>query len=68
MPGKLLCERSMDMKRFRNFFRYLIIVALDVLIMVTFHSYINFLILIGLIISHLSKKGKRLPMLPVLDN
>lgn len=38
------------MKRFRNFFRYLIIVALDVLIMVTFHSYINFLILIGLIV------------------
>lgn len=38
------------MKRIRNFIRYLIILVLDIWIMITFHSYLNFLFLIGLII------------------
>lgn len=38
------------MKRFRNFFRYIFVVALDVFVMLVFHSYVNFLILIGLLI------------------
>lgn len=38
------------MKRFRNILRYIIVIALDVFMMVMFHSYINFLLLIGLII------------------
>lgn len=38
------------MKRVRNFFRYIIVIALDVFMMVTFHSYINFLILIALLL------------------
>lgn len=38
------------MKRIRNLLRYIIVIVLDVFMMITFHSYINFLILIGLII------------------
>ena len=38
------------MKRLRNIIRYLIIIALDVLIMLSFHSYINFILLIGLLL------------------
>ncbi|MGN0437044.1 MAG: DUF58 domain-containing protein [Lachnospiraceae bacterium] len=37
------------MKRFRNLIRYIIVVALDVWIMLMFHSYINFLLLVGLV-------------------
>ncbi len=38
------------MKRLWNLLRYIIVIVLDILIMVTFHSYINFLLLIGLIL------------------
>lgn len=38
------------MKRIRNFLRYVIVIALDVFIMVVFHSYVNFLLLLGLIL------------------
>ena len=38
------------MKRLGNIIRYLIIVALNVAIMLVFHSYLNFLFLIGLIL------------------
>lgn len=38
------------MKRFRNLLRYMIVIALDIYMMITFHGYINFLILVGLIV------------------
>ena len=38
------------MKQIGNIIRYLIIVILDIAIMLVFHSYLNFLILVGLVI------------------
>lgn len=38
------------MKRISNIIRYIIIIALDVAIMLLFHSYMNFLLLIGLLL------------------
>ena len=38
------------MKRVGNIIRYLIIIALDVAIMLLFHSYLNFILLVGLIL------------------
>ncbi len=38
------------MKQFGNRVRYLVIVALDVAIMLLFHSYLNFILLIGLLV------------------
>lgn len=38
------------MKRFRNIFRYIIIVGINAAIMLSFHSYINFIIMLFLIL------------------
>lgn len=38
------------MKRFRNIIRYLFIIILDIFIMYVFHSYINLLLLVGLVL------------------
>ena len=38
------------MKRIRNAIRYFVIILLNVFVMVVFHSYINFLLLVGLIL------------------
>lgn len=38
------------MKRLRNFIRYLIVILLNLFLMWLFHSYLNFLLLIGLIV------------------
>lgn len=38
------------MRRVRSFFRYMIAIALNVFVMVTFHSYLNFLLLVGMLL------------------
>lgn len=38
------------MKRIRNIIRYLVIIALNVFVMFAFHSYINLLLLVGLVL------------------
>ncbi len=38
------------MKRVRNILRYIIIIILDIFVMIVFHSYINFILLVGLIL------------------
>ena len=38
------------MKQIRNTIRYIVIIILDIIVMVVFHSYINFILLVGLII------------------
>ena len=38
------------MKQIGNIMRYIVIVLLDIAVMLVFHSYINFLLLIGLIL------------------
>lgn len=38
------------MKRFRNIIRYMVLIVLNVFVMYVFHSYINLLLLIGLIL------------------
>ena len=38
------------MKRIGNILRYLIVILLDIIVMIVFHSYINFILLIGLVL------------------
>jgi uncharacterized protein (DUF58 family) len=38
------------MKQVGNVFRYIIVVALNIFVMVVFHSYVNFLLLLGLLV------------------
>lgn len=38
------------MKRIRNIIRYIVIILLDIFVMVVFHSYINFILLVGLVL------------------